>query len=80
MSSIEDRLAIQDLLARYADVVDRRDFDGLDNVFTTDARIDFSAFGGPLCEVKPRYSGCIGRNMPSARSQRGFRIVSSRRG
>jgi hypothetical protein len=44
--TVEDRVAIADLLARYADAVDRRDLDALDDVFTPDATIDFSAFGG----------------------------------
>jgi ketosteroid isomerase-like protein len=46
-TSTADRLAIQDLIARYAVIVDSRDFDALDAVFTPDARIDFTAFGGP---------------------------------
>jgi SnoaL-like domain len=45
--SVADRIAIQDLIARYAVIVDSRDFDALDGVFTADARIDFTAFGGP---------------------------------
>jgi ketosteroid isomerase-like protein len=44
--TVDDRVAIADLLARYADAVDRRDLDALDAVFTADATIDFSAFGG----------------------------------
>src|SRR4051794_6892882 len=44
---VADRLAIQDLIARYAVVVDSRDYDALDELFTEDARIDFTAFGGP---------------------------------
>lgn len=44
---VADRLAIQDLIARYAVVVDGRDYDALDELFTPDARIDFTAFGGP---------------------------------
>ena len=44
---VADRLAIQDLIARYAVVVDSRDYDALDDLFTPDARIDFTAFGGP---------------------------------
>ena len=43
--SVEDRLAIQDLLARYADIVDGRDFDRLDELFTADAHIDYTATG-----------------------------------
>jgi hypothetical protein len=46
-ADVTDRLAIQDLIARYAVVVDSRDYDALDDLFTADARIDFTAFGGP---------------------------------
>ena len=45
--NVEDRLAIHDLLARYADAVDGRRFDALDDLFTLDATIDFTATGGP---------------------------------
>jgi 3-phenylpropionate/cinnamic acid dioxygenase small subunit len=45
---LADRFDIQDLIARYAVVLDRGDFDGLDALFTDDARIDFSTFGGPI--------------------------------
>src|SRR4051812_36999644 len=48
MSLVEDRLAIQDPLARYADLVDRREFGRLDEVFAPDAQVDFSAFGGTV--------------------------------
>ncbi|MDQ1695023.1 MAG: hypothetical protein QOJ03_376 [Frankiaceae bacterium] len=51
MSHVEDKLAIQELIARYPSVVDSGDFDGLDDLFTTDARIDFTAFGGPADSV-----------------------------
>jgi SnoaL-like domain len=47
-TEVADRLAIQDLIARYADLIDRRDFSGLDALFTDDARIDFSTFNGPV--------------------------------
>ena len=45
--TVDDRLAIQDLIARYPLVVDSGEWDGLDVLFTADARIDFTAFGGP---------------------------------
>ena len=48
MTDIDDRIAIQDLIARYPDVVDEQRFDELDDLFTADARIDFTAFGGPV--------------------------------
>ena len=47
MGAVEDKLEITDLIARYPDIVDNREFDRLDELFTADARIDFSAFGGP---------------------------------
>lgn len=47
MGLVEDKLEISDLIARYPDIVDGREFDRLDELFTADARIDFSAFGGP---------------------------------
>ena len=50
-SAVEDRLEIQDLIARYALVVDAGDLDGLDEMFTADARIDFSTFGGPVDDL-----------------------------
>jgi 3-phenylpropionate/cinnamic acid dioxygenase small subunit len=53
--ALADRFAIQDLISRYAVVLDAGDFDGLDPLFADDARIDFSTFGGPigsLAEIK----------------------------
>ncbi len=46
--TVEDILAIQELIARYPLVVDERNWDGLDDLFTPDAVIDLSAFGGPV--------------------------------
>jgi ketosteroid isomerase-like protein len=54
-AQVADRLAIQDLIARYSVVIDNRDFDALDRMFTPDARIDFTTFNGPaggLAEIK----------------------------
>jgi SnoaL-like domain len=50
-TGLADRLAIQDLIARYPLAVDGRDWDGLDALFTPDAHIDFTAFGGPAGDV-----------------------------
>jgi hypothetical protein len=46
--SRDDWVAVADLIARYAHVVDSGDFDRLDPLFAPDAQIDFSAFGGPV--------------------------------
>jgi len=48
IEEISDRMEIQDLLVRYCYAVDHRDFDDLANVFTTDAIIDYSVYGGSV--------------------------------
>lgn len=53
---ISDRFEIQDLLARYCEMIDSREWDSLDDIFTPDAVIDFTQAGGikgSLTEVKP---------------------------
>jgi len=52
---MSDRLEIQDLLAAYCHAIDSRDFDALDDIFTTDATIDYTEAGGAkgtLPEIK----------------------------
>ena len=46
MQEMSDRLEIQDLLARYSHAIDGREWDALDDVFTPDAHIDYTAAGG----------------------------------
>ncbi|MGE5696857.1 MAG: nuclear transport factor 2 family protein [Candidatus Sericytochromatia bacterium] len=46
LQEISDRLEIQQLLIDYSTAIDQRRFDDLDRVFTADAHIDYSAFGG----------------------------------
>lgn len=48
---VADRLAILDLLARYAHAVDTEDWDAYAALFTADATIDYTAFGGPSGDV-----------------------------
>ena len=49
LEELSDRLEIQDLVFHYADLIDTRQFDRLrDEVFTADAHIDYSAFGGSV--------------------------------
>ena len=46
---ISDRFEIQDLCYRYAQLIDAKDFDTLrSDVFTSDAHIDYSVFGGSV--------------------------------
>lgn len=46
MESIADRLAIEDLLTRYATAVDRKDWALYRSCFTADAFIDYTSAGG----------------------------------
>jgi 3-phenylpropionate/cinnamic acid dioxygenase small subunit len=55
IGEISDRLEIQDLFTRYCYAIDDRDWDALDDMFTPDARIDYTATGGAagsLAEMK----------------------------
>lgn len=50
---ISDRFEIQDLIYHYSDLIDRKDLQRLrDEVFTTDAHIDYSAFGGSVGDLE----------------------------
>jgi hypothetical protein len=46
LEEISDRLEIQQLLVDYSSAIDKRRFDDLDLVFTSDAYIDYRAMGG----------------------------------
>ena len=46
LRTLTDRIAIEDLLTRYATSVDRRDWDGYRSLFTSDAEIDYTSAGG----------------------------------
>ncbi|MCW2650110.1 MAG: hypothetical protein JWR32_1086 [Mycobacterium sp.] len=46
LQEISDRLEIQQLLINYSTAIDQRRFDDLDDVFTSDAYIDYRAMGG----------------------------------
>lgn len=52
LQEISDRFEIQDLVYRYADVIDQRRFDELRDVFSTDAHIDYSAVGGAVGDTE----------------------------
>jgi 3-phenylpropionate/cinnamic acid dioxygenase small subunit len=49
---LADKSAIEDLLVRYSYAVDFRDWKSYEQVFTTDAVIDYRAFGGPRTNVR----------------------------
>ena len=44
--ALEDRIAAEDLLNRYATAVDRRDWQQYRSIFTADAEIDYTSAGG----------------------------------
>jgi hypothetical protein len=46
LQRLADRIELEDLVIRYANAIDRRDFDALDTVFVPDAHIDYRAMGG----------------------------------
>ena len=52
LQEISDRIEIQELLVRYSHAVDSRDWDMYENVFTPDAFIDYTCFGGPAGDPK----------------------------
>ncbi|HEY1622648.1 MAG TPA: nuclear transport factor 2 family protein [Streptosporangiaceae bacterium] len=46
LDELVSRIAIQDMLARYAHAIDRRDFAALDDIFLPDAYFDLSSGAG----------------------------------
>ena len=53
---LSDRFEIQDLIYRYAQLVDGREIDELRQVFTADAHIDYSAMGGTVGNLEDTLS------------------------
>ena len=65
LQELSDRTEIEQLSVRYANAIDRRDWDALDAVFTPDAYIDYRAMGG----IDGRYA--IRLAIGNLRTQRG---------
>jgi hypothetical protein len=62
LGQISDRLEIEALLVRYTRAIDTGEWDRLDEVFTPDAQIDYTATGGiaaSYAEVKPWLAGML---------------------
>lgn len=51
LEELSDKLEIHELLARYCHSLDRKDWRSFRAIFTDDALIDFTAFGGPSGNV-----------------------------
>jgi len=47
LQELSDKIEIQELLARYCHALDEKDWPSFRAVFSDDALLDFSAFGGP---------------------------------
>jgi hypothetical protein len=47
LQELSDRQEIVDLVIDYAQAIDQQQFDDLDDLFTADAYIDYTAMGGP---------------------------------
>jgi len=52
LQQLSDRAEIQDLLTRYCHTIDGHDWKSLAQLFTDDAQIDYSQFGGPHCDKR----------------------------
>lgn len=49
---LSDRFEIQDLVYRYAQVIDSKQFEALRTIFTADVHVDYSAFGGGVGDLE----------------------------
>ncbi len=61
---LSDRFEIQDLLVSYSHAIDTQNFEALDDIFTADAYIDYTAVGGAkgnLEETKAYLSKALSR-------------------
>lgn len=63
LQTLSDRLEIDDLLTRYTRAIDTGGWDRLDDVFTPDARIDYSATGG-IEGAFPEVKAWLAENLP----------------
>jgi hypothetical protein len=48
LQEISDRLELQDLVFRYSEIVDRKAFEELREIFTEEAHVDYSGTGGAV--------------------------------
>jgi len=46
LQQVSDRFEIEDMLVEYCHIIDTQDFDRLDDIFSEDAWIDYTAMGG----------------------------------
>lgn len=62
LQRINDRIEIEELLARYSRALDYRNFDELDSIFTPDAEFDAGGLGHPVgpADIRAMIEGTIG--------------------
>jgi len=63
LAQLSARMEIEDLITEYADAIDTNEFDRLDQVFTADAWIDYSAMGGAVGHY-PSVKAFLQQSMP----------------
>jgi hypothetical protein len=74
LEELSDRLEIQDLLVSYSHAIDFKNFDELDDVFTPDAFIDYTVFGGPKGQF-PEIKEFLQNTMPMFKSY--FHLIAT---
>lgn len=62
LQTISDRIEIDDLITRYTRAIDTGEWDRLDEVFTPDAHIDYTATGG-MVGAYPEVKGWLAENL-----------------
>jgi len=63
LAQLSDRFEIRDLIVRYANALDARSFQWLDEIFTPDAYVDYRATGGidgPYAKIREWLPGATG--------------------
>ena len=74
LEEISDRLELEELMVSYSHAIDFKNFDELDDVFTPDAFIDYTVFGGPAGKY-PEVKEFLQNTMPMFKSY--YHMVST---
>ena len=75
LQEMSDRLEITELLARYCNAIDTMQWDLLDELFTEDAVIDYTATGGPRGSL-PEQKEFLASTLPAV-FQPGFQHLTA---
>jgi hypothetical protein len=74
LEEISDRIELEELMVSYSHAIDFKNFDELDDVFTPDAFIDYTVFGGPAGKY-PEVKEFLQNTMPMFKSY--YHMVST---